>query len=164
MLIFWCCHLQVDEEVAARTANEATPTLQKIFSQFVSCWINIFPSKPDKNLTCTVEELGQFKSFRQNSSNSSLSSSLEKILSISWNDVVSRHDNSAQDKDLNHQWKYNSWIFNVNIASILWPKQRHLLTLKVWGRLLNYKINLWYKQQTAHFKCFKNLIHIYRYI
>merc|ERR550532_16415 len=32
---------------------------------------------------CTVEEFGQFKSFKQNSSNSSLSSSLEKILSIS---------------------------------------------------------------------------------
>ena len=87
MLIFWCCHLQVDEEVAAWAADEATPTLEKIFSKFATCWINLFPSKPDKNLTCTVEELGQFKSFRQNSSNSSLSSSLEKILSISWNDA-----------------------------------------------------------------------------
>ena len=93
MLIFWCCQLQVDEEVAAWAADEATPTLEKIFSKFATCWINLFPSKPDKNLTCTVEELGQFKSFRQNSSNSSLSSSLEKILSISWNDVDSFHRN-----------------------------------------------------------------------
>ena len=130
-------------------------------------------------LTCTVEELGQFKSFRQNSSNSSLSSSLEKILSISWNDV-DRNINSIlfnciqYSQTSGRQFYGNllindlmnlSWgmktedrrgkiinenlilkVSNVNIA-ISRPKHGHLLTLKVWKRVLKYKINLWYHGQ-----------------
>ena len=62
-----------------------------------------------KTLTCTVEEFGQFKSFKQNSSNSSLSSSLEKILSISWNDV----DSSQKHQSILFKELFsalNSWI------------------------------------------------------
>ena len=122
MLIFWCCQLQVDEEVAAWAADEATPTLEKIFSKFATCWINLFPSKPDKNLTCTVEELGQFKSFRQNSSNSSLSSSLEKILSISWNDVDSLHDVHINHRNFKSILTFGGQFYWNLLINLIWGK------------------------------------------